>query len=188
VSNEIFVWPEPIRIGDAARFTPSSPLIRQLSADETARKRIAKALGLLALDQLDAELALSGWFDGLQIEGRWRARVTQACVLTLEPFPADLAGDFRLRLVPVGSPHAMIVEEEEIEVDLEADDPPDIVESDLVDLGAYVVEHLALEIDPFPRKPDAVFEPPQPTAEISPFAALRDWKRPAPSGDGPEET
>ena len=40
-------------------------------------------------------------------------------------------------------------------------------------MSGYVVEHLALELDPFPRKPGAVFvQPPEPT-EISPFAALK---------------
>ena len=43
-------------------------------------------------------------------------------------------------------------------------------------LGGYVLEHLALEIDPFPRKPGAVFEPPQTAEIISPFASLRNLK------------
>ena len=39
-----------------------------------------------------------------------------------------------------------------------------------------MIEHLALELDPFPRKPGAVFvQPPEPT-ELSPFAALKSLK------------
>jgi len=176
VSADIYVWPEPIRIGEVGRFTPEAPLRRRLAADEAARTRIAKALDLLSLDGLEAELALSAWFDGLQIDGVWRAAITQTCGVTLEAFSTDLNGSFRVRLVPPGSAHAVIETDEEIVIDLEVDDPPDVLEGDLVDLGGYVIEHLALEVDPFPRKPDAVFEPPLPTAEISPFAALRDWK------------
>lgn len=188
MSAEIFVWPEPVRLADAARFNAATPLIRRLAADEGARARIAKALDLVALDHLEADLALCGWFDGLQIDGRWSARVTQTCGVTLEPFSSDLAGAFRLRLVPPGSPHAVVETDEEIVIDLEADDPPDVLEGDLIDLGGYVIEHLALEIDPFPRKPDAVFQPPQPTAEISPFAALRSLKLAGGSNDGAEES
>ena len=173
-------WPETIRLGEAVRFTPSDPLVRHLSADETARKRIARSLGLVKLDRLEADLALSGWFDGLRIEGRWTANITQTCGLTLEDFATDLAGAFDLRVVPATSPHAAASDTEEIEIDLEAEDPPDVLESDVVDLGGYVVEHLALEIDPFPRKPGAEFQPPRETAEISPFAILKTLK----SGDG----
>jgi uncharacterized metal-binding protein YceD (DUF177 family) len=77
--------------------------------------------------------------------------------------------------VPQGSAHAPDPEAELV-IDLEADDPPDVVEGDEIDLARYVVEHLALDIDPFPRKPGVEFEPPAPTAEISPFAALRRLK------------
>jgi uncharacterized metal-binding protein YceD (DUF177 family) len=53
------------------------------------------------------------------------------------------------------------------------DETPDIVEDGQIDLGQYVVEQLALRLDPFPRKPGAEFvQPPEP-AEISPFAVLK---------------
>jgi uncharacterized metal-binding protein YceD (DUF177 family) len=61
-------------------------------------------------------------------------------------------------------------------MDPEADDPPDVLEGETIDVSGYVLEHLALELDPFPRKPGAVFENPLPTAEISPFAALKALK------------
>ncbi len=177
------LWPETIRLGDAVRFTAAAPLVRELEADSATRVRIARSLDLRSLESLTAELALSGWFDGLRIEGRWRAAATQTCGVSLEDFPVTLAGTFDLRAVPASSPHAVAVDEPEIEVDLEADDPPDVLEGDVVDLGGYVVEHLALEIDPFPRKPGATFEPPEPTAEISPFAVLRQLKGSEPSGE-----
>ena len=51
------------------------------------------------------------------------------------------------------------------------------IEADFsVDLAAYVVEHLALEIDPWPRKPGVVFEAPEGPAEPSPFDVLRELK------------
>jgi hypothetical protein len=64
----------------------------------------------------------------------------------------------------------------EIELDLEADDPPDVLDGDVLDLGAYLVEHLALEIDPFPRKPGVAFEAPAEPAAPSPFDALKRLK------------
>jgi hypothetical protein len=176
-------WPETIRLGEAVRFTPSQPLVRTLVADAPTRARIAKSLDLVSLERLEADLHLSGWFDGLRIEARWRACITQTCGVSLEDFPTELTGDFDLRVVPASSPHAAAPAEPEIEIDLEAEDPPDVLETDMVALGDYVVEHLALEIDPFPRKPGAEFVPPKESAEISPFAVLKKLKGGEPGGD-----
>ncbi len=177
MSEDIFVWSEPVRVAEAIRHTARDPLIRHLSAEPAVRARLAKALDLVALEALEADLALSAWFDGLQIDARWSARVTQTCGVTLEAFSSDLGGAFQLRLVPPSSPHAPVDPVEEIVIEPDAEDPPDLLEGDTIDLGVYLIEHLALEIDPFPRKPDAVFEPPTPNAEISPFAVLRALKK-----------
>jgi hypothetical protein len=160
-----------VRLGEIARFTEANPSSRHLAADEATRRAIAKTLDLVRLDRLEADLDLCGWFDGLRIDGRWRADIVQTCGVSLEPFATALSGEFTVRAVPEGSRHAA-PPESEIEVDIDAEDPPDLLESDSIDLGAYVVEHLALEIDPFPRKPGAVFEPPPAEPESSPFAAL----------------
>jgi hypothetical protein len=171
VSGPQSPWPVGVRLGEVARFTEAKPLSRHLVADAAARRAIAKALDLVSLERLEADLDLSGWFDGVRIDGRWRADIVQTCGVTLEDFPTALSGEFTIRAVPEGSRHA-VPPETEIEIDVDAEEPPDVLESDLVDIGGYVVEHLALEIDPFPRKPGAVFEPPEPEAESSPFAAL----------------
>ena len=175
VSDVVSVWPQPVPLEDLVRAKPDSPYRRRLVADDAARAAIAKALDLVALERLEAELAVRGWFDGVTIEGRWSAAIVQICGVSLEPFPTALEGEFTLRAVPAGSLHAP-APDAEIVVDPEADDPPDVLEAGVVDLGGYVVEHLALEIDPFPRKPDAVFEPPEAPAELSPFSVLRGLK------------
>lgn len=164
-------WSQVVRMGASGR----EPKTYDLAADEAERKRIAKYLDLAELGSLTAQVTVTPWFDGVQIDGVWKAELVQTCGVTLEPLPSQPAGDFLVRVVPQGSPHAPDPEAELV-IDLEADDPPDVVESDTVDLAHYVVEHLALDIDPFPRKPGVEFEPPTPTAEISPFAALRRLK------------
>jgi hypothetical protein len=160
-----------VRLAEAARFAPAAPLHRRLVADAAVREAIAKALDLVSIERLEAELAFSGWFDGARIDGRWRADITQTCGVTLDDFPVALSGEFTVHVVPKGSPRAAATDLE-VDLDVEAEDPPDEIEGDLIDVGGYVVEHLALEIDPFPRKPGAVFEPPPAEPEASPFAAL----------------
>ena len=175
MSQTISAWPKPLRLEEATRTSRGSALKRRLVADAAARAAIADARELEALERLEADLVIRPWFDGIEIEGRWSARIEQICGVTLEPFASDLAGDFRVRAVPPASPHALAADAE-ITVEMDADDPPDVLDDDRVDLGAYVVEHLALEIDPFPRSPGAVFEPPAADEDASPFAALRALK------------
>jgi uncharacterized metal-binding protein YceD (DUF177 family) len=168
-------WSAPVRISEIAR----GPLSRRLEPDEAARARIARDLELAALPRFSAEVRLSQWQDGAEVEGRWSARVTYTCGLTLEPFDDELEGRFTLRVVPADSPLALPAEAPtgEVDLDLEADDPPDVLPGDTLDLGAYLVEHLALELEPFPRKPGAVFEPPAVAEPESPFAVLKQLKK-----------
>ena len=171
-------WREVLTLAEAQR----GAVRRTLEADAAARERIAKALGLDALPGLDAELRVSPWLDGVQIDGRWRARVRQTCGVTLEPFDSDIEGEIHQRAVPQGSSALGGADEGggELDLDPDADDPPDVLTDDKVDLGAYVVEDLSLAIDPFPRKPGVEFEPPEQPGEPSPFAVLAKLKGGAP--------
>lgn len=161
-------WSHPVRLPEPGR----APVTRRLAADDEARARIARALDLVALHELTAETALSPWLDGAELKARWSAEIEQTCGVTLDPFRSRLEGEFDVKLLPAGSRHAPR-DAEEIAVDPEAEDPPDVLEGDTIDLAAYVVEHLALEIDPFPRKPGAVFTPPEAEEPPSPFAVLK---------------
>jgi hypothetical protein len=165
-------WTEPVRLSQVGRAT----LQRRIVADAKARRDIARRLGLERLDLLEAELTVAPWLDGAEIKGRWRAEIEQTCGVTLEPLPSAPEGDLDLRVLPAGSPNAPEPSSEEEVIDPEAEDPPDVVEGDLIDLGALVAEQLALEIDPFPRKPGAEFVQPEEPPAPSPFEALRKFK------------
>ena len=166
------VWPHIVGLGEARRGASL-----QLVADAAARARIAAALELEALARLEAEVTLSEWLDGVEIAGAWRARIAQICGISLDPFETDLDGRFSVRAVPPGSPNAPAGSLGDVEFDAEAEDPPDLLESENLDIGAYVIEHLALEIDPFSRKPGVEFEAPDAPATPSPFDVLRGLKR-----------
>ena len=55
---------------------------------------------------------------------------------------------------------------------------PEPIENGVIDLGRLATDALFLAIDPYPRKPDAVFEAPDvaPDPEDHPFAALKAFK------------
>jgi uncharacterized metal-binding protein YceD (DUF177 family) len=163
-------WREIVRLSEVDR----GVIERRLQPDESQLAAIAKTIGVDQLKSLSAEVTVAPWLDGAEIRGDLRAEVRQTCGVTLEPIEQTISGVFKVRVVPAGSHN---LPAEDAEIDLEADDPPDSLEGEEIDLAHYVVEHLALEIDPFPRKPGAVFEPPEAEEEASPFAVLRRLKQ-----------
>ncbi|MDO9335874.1 MAG: DUF177 domain-containing protein [Caulobacter sp.] len=162
------LWSHTVTLADIGRGMKSV----ELTADAATRVAIARDLGLERLDSLTARVSARPWLDGTEIRGALEAQVTQICSLSGEPFEQTLTSDFFVRAVPAGSDAAPRSESLEVDIDPEGEDSPDVLETDKVDLAAYVVEHLALEVDPFPRKPGAVYEPPAEDNVLSPFAAL----------------
>ena len=164
-------YSEPVRLHQVG-----GGVKRTLEPDAAARARIVKALDLASLDPFTAELELAPSAAGWRLSGRVRASLAQTCGITLEPLPLEIDAPFSLTL-------AEAVEEEdadEIVITLD-DESPDLIENGQIDLGQYAVEQLALQLDPFPRKPGAEFvQPPEP-AEISPFAVLKQLR---PSDEG----
>lgn len=165
-------WDKPLRLHELAR----GPVRLELAPDEAERSAIARRLGLRSLPALKADLTVKPWLDGAEIAGRFHAVVEYVCGVTLEPFEQEVSGEIHARAVPSGSPNAPADGgggSGEVDLDLEADDPPDVLPGDAVDLAEYVVEHLSLEIDPFPRKPGATFDYVPEAEEESPFAVLK---------------
>lgn len=144
---------------------------RTLEPDEATRRRIARSLDLASLDAFTAEMDLKPTDAGWRLKGRVRAEAVQTCGLTLEPLPVTIDHRFSITLA-----EAVEEDSDEIVIDLDDDEAPDLIEDGRIDLGQYAVEQLALSLDPFPRKPGAEFvQPPEPT-EISPFAVLKSLK------------
>lgn len=170
-------WRDVIRFGEVR-----GPVLRKLEADAKARTAVARLLGLVSIESLTAELTVKPWMDGVEIAGQFTADITQTCSVTAEAFEETAEGEFVVRALPPGSPNAPQEALDEVELDPDGDDPPDVLEGEDIDLAGYVVEHLSLELDPFPRAPGAEFIAPKEDADLSPFAALRQLKK----DDAPE--
>jgi uncharacterized metal-binding protein YceD (DUF177 family) len=165
-------WTTPVRLHELGRGTMGV----RLEPDAVERAKVANDLGLESLPALTASLTLKPWMDGVEITGRFDAVVEQVCAVSLDNFEHPLSGEIEVRAVPAGSPQAPEPTGGEVDYDPEAPDPPDILTGDAIDLAAYVVEHLALEIDPFARKPGVEFDYAPPEGPESPFAVLRKLK------------
>ena len=166
-------WNRKVTFAEIGR----GPVRLLLEPDAEARAALAKELELESLPSFSAKVEVKPWLDGVEMTGRLSARVGQICGVSLEPFEQDIATDITLRFLPGGSPNAgEEVAGGELTLDPDAPDPPEVLDTEEIDVTAYVVELLALEIDPFPRKPGAVFDYAPPEPEPSPFDVLKRLK------------
>jgi uncharacterized metal-binding protein YceD (DUF177 family) len=110
---------------------------------------LAKRFELRAIDRLEARFALRREAGSVVARGHVHAAVTQACVVTDAPVPAVIDAAVALRFVDAAAPA-------QDEVELAEDDLDTLpIEHGAIDLGEAAAETLALELDPFPRAPDA---------------------------------
>ena len=161
-------WSFPVRRDDV----PEMGLHLDLVADEATRAAVAGVAGVRGLPRLTATFEVARQGGGLKVAGEVAATVEQTCVVTLEPMTSELLEPIDLAFVP---PRA---DEAEEELDPGAADETEPLVDGVADLGVVATEFLLLAIDPYPRKPGAVFEPPN--AEDSgahPFAALAALKK-----------
>lgn len=185
------ITPEPLR--EQPPFSHSVK-IAQISANPSNLRLEAGPDELLALARLwkvdvvyhlRAQLQVSRWKkDGIRVAGAVSAKVSQPCVVSLEPVDGLIEETIDHVLVPEGSRLAKKVAEESAEavLDPDAPDAPDIFSGDTLDIGAIIAEFAALAIDPYPRKAGVAFaehieDDAAGDKRPSPFAALKDWKK-----------
>ena len=157
-----------------------------VGVDAAALPRIAAALDIASLERLEGRFTLTRNGERVRLEGEVEAALHQTCIVTLEPFAVALSVPVRLDFLPE-SDLAIIAARAakdtgegaiDIEVNLNEEDPPEPIVDGVIDLGAVMLEFLALSLDPYPRKPGAAFESPEPDVLMqSPFAALARLKR-----------
>ena len=169
-------WHVPVAVEDI----PEEGQSFALEADAEMRAAIAKVAGLRDLPQLGAifDVTRQG-SGGLRVAGRVSAMAGQTCVVTLEPLLSPVEEDVDLLFVPQATPPTAAGESdgERVSPEPKWNDPEPLVDG-VVDLGALATEFLILGLDPYPRKPGAVFEPPRERApDGGPFAALAGWSK-----------
>ena len=162
-----------------------NPVEVHVEADNRELAGLATLWDVLSVEKLEADLKLSRWKrDGVRIKGGVRAKVVQACVVTLEPVESEIDENFEQIFVPEDSKLARAPSKDAGEMVLDPDGPdlPETFAGDAIDAGAIVAEFTALAIDPYPRKPGVEFDAHiEDTGESdrkpSPFAVLKDWKK-----------
>ncbi len=119
---------------------------------------IARYLELAGVKSLQGEIALERWRGkGVRLTGTLVADVVQTCVVTLDPVDAHVEGNFERGFLPPEKLKAVLGDQTEVVVDPTAEDPPEPLGHEL-DLGEILIEELALNLDPYPRKPGVAFQ------------------------------
>ena len=125
-----------------------------VEADADEREALARHLGLVSLERLEAELLISPENGMIVVRGTLHAELTQSCVITLEPVKSRIDASIQRHFGPDVREGAG---DDDVELTLESADSPDPVIDGVIDVGHVVAEQLALEINPFPRAPGADF-------------------------------
>lgn len=144
---------------------PALGSTEKISATPEECKRLAKRLDVPAVHALRAVLLAKPWRGGgVKLTGDIHVDLEQVSVISLENFRQDVT-------IPV----------ERYFLDRPPDDEGgdgeviDAIVAGQIDLGEVVAETLALELDPYPRKPGEEFASEEPVPDggsVSAFASL----------------
>jgi uncharacterized metal-binding protein YceD (DUF177 family) len=119
----------------------------KLKADAKECERLAKRLGVVVVHEVKAELKVRPWRGGgFKVAGLATIDLEQTSVISLEDFRQSLEFEVERYFLPsIGDP------DEELDID--------VIDNGEIDLGEVVAETIALELDPYPRKPGEAFAP-----------------------------
>jgi hypothetical protein len=169
-------WSVPIAVTQI----PDTGMHREFDTNSSQRAALADLGGLREVLSASASLDLTPMREGrVHVVGRVKARIGQTCVVTLDPIENDIDEAIDLIFAPPEQIPALAdLVDDAAESDAEIPDPPEPIVDGTIDLGRLATDALFLGVDPYPRKPDAVFDLPAIPGdpEDHPFAALKALK------------
>lgn len=115
-------------------------------ASEAERLDLAVRFDLLELIEFtgEATVTLQKGNAGIIVEGRFAAKLTQRCGVTLEPVQEALSESFRVRFVDQ--------EAGDMDLDPESDEDIEDLADEEIDIGEIATQYMATALNPYPRK------------------------------------
>lgn len=167
-------WRVPVLVAQI----PDTGLQRAFEANDATRGAMADVVGLREITSARASFDLKLKSGGrVHVTGEVHARIGQTCVVTLDPIDNEIDEAIDLMFAPPEQIRSLaaLVDEAAQSEDGEVPDPPEPIVNGVIDLGRLATDALFLAIDPYPRRPDAQFEPPTEIRDPAdhPFAGLK---------------
>ena len=143
---------------------------------------VAEDMGILGCTAIFAQYEIKPAANHrFQMQGKVRAEIEQACVVTLDPVREEIVAEIDLEFWPA----AQLQHADEIDIDALEQDDPEPIESGSLPVGRVIYEILASQANPYPRQPGEELERteagdsggPSEASPANPFAklaALRD--------------
>ena len=167
----------PIKIAEL----PPSGLDIRWTLEEPSRQHLADRLAVKSLEKFAIDISIrmeKSSTPRVAVDGSLEATVVQSCSVTLEPVVSKFSIPVSLIFKEKAAEPAHLLKE----IDVEEHDPPEQMIDGQFDVGDMLVQLLAVEINPFPRKPGVSLEnmpeakarldPAQDSETNKPFAAL----------------
>jgi uncharacterized metal-binding protein YceD (DUF177 family) len=166
---------DEIREGDEGSIEAAAP----------ERAAVAELLDLSDLSRLALTYSLHRLGQGrLGLKGRLTVKLTQTCVVSLEPLPQELDVPVEVAFWPSSQIRDMEKATAEDPVSQGILDWPESIIDGKIDLGPVLYEGLATALEPYPRAKGVEFAWIDPASAgeeapaIGPFAALKQLKQP----------
>lgn len=161
-----------------------------ISPDEESCAALVRRLDVKDIADVVAEVTLKQQGQVVHVSGSARARITQNCVVTLDPVETQLEEDFEAWFADPDQAISISKARRERELKkghsevpmLEENEDPEPIVNGQIDLGELVVQYLSLGINPYPHAEGVEYQNPEEeqreASELrkNPFAALKDWK------------
>ncbi|MDZ7823719.1 MAG: DUF177 domain-containing protein [Ahrensia sp.] len=129
-----------------------TPAVGQLTA-------ISDQLRIRSVEHFEALLLVKKWHkDGVRVTGSVTARLVQNCVITLTPVSEEISVEINAVYLPSTSKlvkPAIAGQADELIIDPDGEDTPEIFDLPELDIGAIAVEFVALELNPYPKADNA---------------------------------
>lgn len=173
---DIQVFSRPLRVDEIKDGASGT-----LTATPGELTEIARLLGLVALEEFSFAYGATLAGEGrLRLSGRLSAKLTQTCVVSLDPLAATLDLPVEIDFWPSALQEAL---QRSTEDPGNLHDWPEPIRDGRIDPGPVLYEVLATSLDPYPKREGASFQWSQPASpadesrRTGPFAALKTLKQ-----------
>lgn len=154
-----------------------APRQERIVANESERAALAARFGILSIEMFEADLVMSRPADNhrlIDVRGTLKAKVTQACIVTMEPVPEEVTDSFDTIFADEAYVQRWLRDNPHDEYEA-----PEPLEGSWLDMGELAAQYLSLALNPYPRKAGLPLLEEEQAAEDkpNPFAVLAKLKK-----------